>query len=153
MIICREQSETLSTNKSKFCNISEIHTLISNLVKLLVELCLFVFPQEDGPVGEAGTMICQEEFYTAHEDLGTMIINNSDVIDSNEGTVIIRSDSGTMMEPGTMIESGTMIENDMGTMVINDDDDEDDNSTMRSMFCDYCCYMKYASCLLRFKAG
>lgn len=88
---------------------------------------------EDGPVGEAGTMIGQEEFYTAHEDLGTMIINNSDVIDSNEGTVIIRSDSGTMMEPGTMIESGTMIENDMGTMVINDDDDEDDNSTMRSV--------------------
>ena len=29
LIICREQSETLSTNKGRFCNNREIDTLIS----------------------------------------------------------------------------------------------------------------------------
>ena len=76
-------------------------------------------------------MICQDEFYTAQEELGTMIVNNSDLMNSNDETVVIASDSGTMIEnTGTMIEnSGTMIENDLGTMVINDDSDD---STMRS---------------------
>ena len=86
-------------------------------------------------------MVCQDEFYTAQEELGTMIINDSGF--PNDGTTVIASDSmiensGTMIEnSGTMIEnsgtimenSGTMIETDLGTMVINDDADD---STMRS---------------------
>lgn len=92
--------------------------------------------QGQGEPGEAGTMICQDEFYTAQEELGTMIVNNSDLMNSDDGTVLIASDAGTMIEnSGTMIEnSGTMIENDLGTMVINDDDENDDtdDSTMRS---------------------
>ena len=93
-------------------------------------------------------MVCQDEFYTAQEELGTMIINDSGF--PTDGTTVIASDtmiehsgtmiensgtmienSGTMIEmSGTMIEnSGTMIETDLGTMVINDDTDD---STMRS---------------------
>ena len=76
-------------------------------------------------------MVCQDEFYTAQEELGTMIVNDSGFISVDDGVAVIASDSGTMIEnSGTMIEnSGTMIENDLGTMVINDDTDD---STMRS---------------------
>eukprot|EP00794_Sanderia_malayensis_P011801 gene11801-13022_t len=106
---------------------------------------------EEVPGKEASTMICQDEFFTAHEDLGTMIVNNSGESDSPENTFdTTSSDSGTMIEnsgtmiensgtmienSGTMIEnSGTMIENDMGTMVINDENDgAADDSTMRSV--------------------
>ena len=85
-------------------------------------------------------MVCQDEFYTAQESLGTMIVNNSGKMDSSDGTMVIASDSGTMIEnTGTMIENtgimientGTMIENDLGTMVINDYTDGND-STMIS---------------------
>ena len=90
-------------------------------------------------------MVCQDEFYTAQEELGTMIVNNSGFTSIDDETSVITSDTGTMIEnsgtmiensgtmienSGTMIEnSGTMIENDLGTMVINDDTDD---STMRS---------------------
>jgi len=105
--------------------------------------------EEQGTAIEPGTMVCQDEFYTAQEELGTMIINDSGY--PTDGTTVIASDtmiehsgtmiensgtmienSGTMIEmSGTMIEnSGTMIEADLGTMVINDDTDD---STMRSV--------------------
>ena len=83
-------------------------------------------------------MVCQDEFYTAQEELGTMIVNNSGFASIEDEASVIASDTGTMIEnsgtmienSGTMIEnSGTMIENDLGTMVINDDTDD---STMRS---------------------
>ena len=93
-------------------------------------------------------MICHENFYTAQEEItGTMIVNSTENMNSNDGTVIMGKDSGTMIEiadtgtminhssgtmidhSGTMIENtGTMIEADFGTMVINDSDE----STMRS---------------------